>query len=210
MSVRRGHGTARSDQLGCRILTEVAGLANTSEPPDMNYTHLTPDSLPPIFQFASSPAVLGAAIGALSRERALYFEPTLQGLVLLRREDVLAALRDPARYSNRCYGTGPLIWSPISMDGAQHMRVRRPYGPFFSPAAAQRYEESVVLPVVRELVASLTPADDSGSGRGPGLDLLSDFAAHIPLRVLTRLFGLPTDAYSVPANKAAKPANGGA
>ena len=106
--------------------------------------------------------------------------------MILRRADVLAALRSPEIYSNRCFSVGPLVASPIALDGAQHARIRRVYNRFFAPAAVARYEAEVVEPVARALIEDLAGE--------PSVELIAGFATRLPIAVMSRLLELPADA----------------
>lgn len=134
----------------------------------------------------ATPAMLGRAFGTLAAARPVYDDTFLQVPMILRRADVLAALRSPEIYSNRCFSVGPLVASPIALDGAQHARIRRVYNRFFAPAAVARYEAEVVEPVARALIEDLAGE--------PSVELIAGFATRLPIAVMSRLLELPADA----------------
>lgn len=142
----------------------------------------------PLFSQMTNPAELGTAFAAMAVQQAGYFEAPLQCFMILRRPDVIQAFRDAETYTNRLYALGPLRQSPVSMDGARHAAVRRVYNRFFSPGPVQHYEQSIVVPAVRELVAELPK-----SGR---FDLLPALAFKLPLNVFCRLLGMDREAGS--------------
>lgn len=135
----------------------------------------------PLFMPMANPAQLGVSFAALAVKQAVYFEAPLHAHMILRRSDVLQAFRDTETYSNRCYAVGPIVSSPVAMDGQRHTAVRSVYNRFFSPLAVQTYEQAFVLPAARELAERLP---QSGN-----FDLLTEFALRLPLHVFSRLIG---------------------
>lgn len=69
-----------------------------------------------------------------------------------------------------------------TLKGEDHARARRLHNVVFSPRAVARYAEKIIVPVARAVVNSL-------AGRTQA-DLLVDFAAEMPIRVVNALFGL--------------------
>lgn len=136
----------------------------------------------PLFSQVENPAQLGTAFAKLAAQQAGYFEAPLQSYMMLRRADVMQAFRDSETYTNRLYALGALRHSPVSMDGAHHAAVRRIYNRFFAPGPVQHYEQSIVVPAVRELIAELPK-----SGH---FDLLQALAFKLPINVFCRLLGV--------------------
>ena len=67
------------------------------------------------------------------------------------------------------------------MSGEEHLRMRRIYNQFFTTRAVARYETSITLPVVHEVIGRLEGKES--------VDLLDEFAVELPKRVISRLFG---------------------
>lgn len=103
---------------------------------------------------------------------------------LTRRQDVLAALRNPAVFSSRLLQppTNPLPVLPLSFDPPEHTRYRRLLQPYFSPHALSASE-----PVLRRHVAAMI-TELTGKGR---CEVMADFARLYPFQVFMDLYGLP-------------------
>jgi cytochrome P450 len=106
-------------------------------------------------------------------------------LMLTRREDVLAALRQPELFSSRkafdqlgC----PLPLIPITLDPPDHTRYRKLLQPYFSPHALADMTPSL-REQAEELVAQLAPR-----GR---CDAVADLALPYPSQVFLTMFGFP-------------------
>ncbi|WP_019631942.1 cytochrome P450 [Actinomadura atramentaria] len=108
-----------------------------------------------------------------------------------RHADVLAALRDPSRYSSRNgLRLEPAFWGPqaerffsfVAMDPPKHTRMRSLVARAFT---AKRVQE--LAPRIREIaLACLEPALDGGT-----FDLMTDFAGRFPTDVISELVGVP-------------------
>jgi cytochrome P450 len=111
--------------------------------------------------------------------------------VLSRHADVLAALRDPDRYSSRngialggsSWGKqAQLVSSFVAMDPPQHTEMRGLVSAAFTPRHVAELE-----PRIRELVrARLGPLLERGS-----FDFAAEFATLLPLEVICELTGVP-------------------
>jgi cytochrome P450 len=110
---------------------------------------------------------------------------------LSRYVDVLAALRDPQRFSNRNgISLEPGLWGPdayktsffLAMDPPEHTRLRGLVRHAFSPREVPRLEG-----LIRELArARLLPLLSR-----PSFDFAGEFAAALPNDVICALIGIP-------------------
>jgi cytochrome P450 len=105
---------------------------------------------------------------------------------LPRREDVLAALRNPKVFSSRVLQppTNPLPVVPLSFDPPEHTRYRKILQPYFSPNALSK-SRPVLERHATEMIAAL-------AGRG-GCEAMADFARLYPFQVFLDLYGLPVE-----------------
>jgi cytochrome P450 len=115
------------------------------------------------------------------------------GTVLLTRyDDVRAVWRDPTASVDksemflRRFGEGPLYehhtTGMLFRDPPDHDRLRALVSPIFSAAAMQR---------MSGLVADLVDTLLDRARQAGEFDVVADFAARIPIQVITRLVGLP-------------------
>ena len=104
---------------------------------------------------------------------------------LTRREDVLAALRNPEVFSSKkafdMLGS-PLPLVPISFDPPEHTRFRKILQPFFSP-----HTLAEILPAVQQQAVDIVDAVAGGNE----CDVMADIAIPYPSQVFLTLFGLP-------------------
>ncbi|MCW2614499.1 MAG: cytochrome [Frankiales bacterium] len=107
---------------------------------------------------------------------------------LFRYDDVLAALKDDETFSSSPMqdALGPLLGTVITgLDGEEHRHLRA----LLSPAVAREnfglWQETIVDPVVTQLVADVA----AGDGRA---DLMG-FAVRFPIRIIYEVLGFPTD-----------------
>ncbi|OBF21116.1 cytochrome [Mycobacterium kubicae] len=103
---------------------------------------------------------------------------------LTRREDVLAALRNPKIFSSRVLQPpgNPLPVVPLAFDPPEHTRYRKILQPYFSPLAL-----NTSRPVLERHAADMIGAL---SGRGE-CEAMADFARLYPFQVFLDLYGLP-------------------
>lgn len=131
---------------------------------------------------------------AWMREHApLYRNDERDFWALSRFADVSAALRDPARYSNRNgISLEPELWGPgarrtnffLAMDPPEHGRYRGLVSSAFSPRRIAALE-----PRIRELARTrLTPLRDQQT-----FDFADDYAAALPNDVLCEILGIPAE-----------------
>lgn len=106
---------------------------------------------------------------------------------LTRREDVLAALRDPEVFSSRiAYDDmiSPVPLVPLGFDPPEHTRYRRLLHPFFSPQAL-----ATILPSLQKQAATIVETIAAGSE----CEVMADLAIPYPSQVFLTLFGLPLE-----------------
>lgn len=105
---------------------------------------------------------------------------------LTRREDVLAALRNPEVFSSRVLQppTNPLPVLPLAFDPPQHTHYRKILQPYFSPHALGKS-----LPVLARHAADMIGAL---ADRG-GCDAMAELARLYPFQVFLDLYGLPLE-----------------
>lgn len=127
----------------------------------------------------------------LQAEAPLYHNDALGFWALSRHADVFAAVGDPARFSNRNGDTlepgasGPdahRLVSFLAMDPPEHPRLRALVSRTFTPRRVAQLE-----PRIRELARRyLEPAVAAGT-----FDAVGDFAARLPMDVVSELIGVP-------------------
>jgi len=105
---------------------------------------------------------------------------------LTRREDVLAALRNPKVFSSRLalQPPGYLPVVPLAFDPPEHTRYRKILQPYFSPHALSK-SRPVLERHAAEMIAEF-------AGRGE-CEALADFANLYPFQVFLDLYGLPVE-----------------
>lgn len=115
----------------------------------------------------------------------VYDEPTDVWLVS-RHVDVKAALTHPGASSNNyAWQIGPLLGHTIvAMDGCEHAQHRALLSPAFRSKALALLQDSIIS-VTTDL---LTPMH----GRSQ-VELIADFTAALPVRVMARVLGLPAE-----------------
>ncbi|OBF56161.1 cytochrome [Mycobacterium sp. 852002-50816_SCH5313054-b] len=104
---------------------------------------------------------------------------------LTRREDVLAALRNPKVFSSRLALQPPglqLPVVPLAFDPPEHTRYRKILQPYFSPQGLSK-SRPVLQRHAAEMIAEL-------AARGE-CEVMADFARLYPFQVFLDLYGLP-------------------
>jgi cytochrome P450 len=105
---------------------------------------------------------------------------------VLGHNEVVAALRDHETYSSRLLSEimGPHFADTIiAMDEPDHRARRELVAPAFRPRFLDRWEDTLVRPVVDQLIDSFV-----SDGR---VDLIDRFTFAFPVRVIARILGLP-------------------
>jgi cytochrome P450 len=106
---------------------------------------------------------------------------------ITRREDVLAALRNPKAFSSRLALQPPgypLPVVPLAFDPPEHTRYRKILQPYFSPHALSKSR-----PVLERHAAEMIAAF-AGDGH---CEAMADFANLYPFQVFLDLYGLPLE-----------------
>jgi len=105
---------------------------------------------------------------------------------LTRREDVLAALRNPKVFSSTILQppTNPLPVIPLAFDPPQHTRYRQILQPYFSPTALGK-SRPVLQRHATEMIGAL-----AGQGK---CEVMADFARLYPFQAFLDLYGLPLE-----------------
>jgi hypothetical protein len=135
----------------------------------------------------------------------IYWSPFLDSWVLMRYADVKAALLDP-RLSSALTRTAQMNQLPahlrellrptnstlggwlVFQDHADHRRLRQLFSAAFTPRIVER---------LRDKIQSLTDTlIDTVLERGQ-CELIADFAAPLPVMVITELLGAPQDDYTL-------------
>ncbi|MFT7597993.1 MAG: cytochrome P450 [Acidimicrobiales bacterium] len=106
-----------------------------------------------------------------------------------RYDDVAAVAYDTERFSSRDTGVLPtpagynqLVAPPITSDPPFHTEARRILLPYFSPKAVEKLGHKTRA-ICYELLDAI--------GDAPTADAASDFAQHIPVRVIAHMLGIP-------------------
>ena len=135
----------------------------------------------------------------LREEAPVYKHPVLPACIVSRYADVEAVLRDPRFSVNRSdlpelrgsFRTispefGSMIRSSLLMvDPPRHTRLRGLVNKAFTPRAVEKLE-SRVHDIVHELIDQLADRDE--------IDVVDDFAAALPVIVISELLGVPREA----------------
>jgi cytochrome P450 len=111
------------------------------------------------------------------------------GLVLLRYADVRNAFCDDVRFS-KSKALRPITFpfmgpNLMGYDGDEHRVKRALVSRAFRRGAIPAYVDTLFRPIAEELADDLAPRGEA--------DLMTGFAKKYPLRVITRLLGIPRD-----------------
>ncbi len=133
-------------------------------------------------------------------EEPVFYSPVLGGYVLTRYDDILAVLKDPARFSS-ADNLKPIVQPPpevinvlrqgfsfiadlVNSDGEQHKRLRAPFQKLFAPEKLQAME-----PAIRAIANRLV---DRFIQDGH-VDIIHAFAHPLPLEVILTYYGVPLE-----------------
>jgi cytochrome P450 len=127
----------------------------------------------------------------LRAEAPLYRNEEQDFWALSRHEDVTAAFRDPARFSSaNGVSLDPAAWGPyahktmsfLALDPPRHTRMRALVSRGFTPRRVGDLERRIRELTRRHLQAAL---------RGDAFDFVADFAALLPMDVISEMIGVP-------------------
>jgi cytochrome P450 len=145
------------------------------------------------------PAVVADPYPVLARLREASPFAELDGALVVvgRYQDCSAILRDPRASSerNRSLLSTPELQqqrnpSFLSLDPPDHTRLRRLVSKAFAPRVIARLE-----PRIRELTDALLSAASDGDG-GRQLEIVSQLAYPLPVRIISELLGVPAEDYA--------------
>jgi cytochrome P450 len=133
-------------------------------------------------------------------EAPVLWMPLILGWLLTRYDDVLAVLRDHARFSSdRRRSNHPLIQQTLAMEGGSSPVFRAPTMLGADPPAHTRMRNLVNKAFTPRAVEAMRPriqalADELLDAAGPSFDLIGDFAAPLPIIVIAEMLGVsPND-----------------
>jgi cytochrome P450 len=113
------------------------------------------------------------------------------GYLVSRYDDIRAVLSDPQAYSSRANaaGIGLVMGRTIlEMDGREHTRHRGLIAPAFVPKALRGDLPDLIARIVDELI--------DGFAADGAADLVQQFTATIPIRVIAHVIGIPIEDYA--------------
>ncbi|TCN52883.1 hypothetical protein EV641_107242 [Rhodococcus sp. SMB37] len=127
----------------------------------------------------------------LREEAPLYYNPDLNFWALSRHADVVAGFRDNTRLSSAngvsldpaAYGRNAhKVMSFLAMDDPRHMRMRQLVSKGFTPRRVAELQERTLELTLGHLEPALA---------GVEFDWITDFAARLPMDVISELMGVP-------------------
>src|SRR5580692_1137233 len=128
----------------------------------------------------------------LRDEAPLYRNDDLDFWALSRHADVVAAFRDPARFSSaNGVSLDPSAWGPyahrtmsfLALDPPRHTRMRALVAKAFTPRRTGELEGRIRALSRQHLTTALRA--------GPEFDFVADFASLLPMDVISELIGVP-------------------
>ncbi len=124
-------------------------------------------------------------LGRLRSREPVSWLPSLDGWLVTRHDLVLAAMRDPARFTvdDPRFSTARVVGpSMLSLDGAEHARHRAPFVGPFRPAAVSERFAAVAAAEAQRLI-------DGFEAHGQG-ELRRTFAGPMSAAIIARALGL--------------------
>lgn len=134
---------------------------------------------------SEDPTELWRNIAAAAKRYPVYWDEMLGLPVVLQTAAINSAFRDSETYSTRVFEQGLMRGALVAQEGEDHTRMRKLYNSFFAPRQIKAYEEGIVAPAVRQVMASLAQRDEP--------DLVDHFAMLVPQQVVSALFALPME-----------------
>jgi cytochrome P450 len=144
-----------------------------------------------------------ATWAAARQETPVFFSPVLNSYVVTRYEDINRVLVDPETFSSgvmlKPYRERPReveeilatgfdpakLGAMVMLDAPLHTKIRRATISAFSPRRVAALEGEV-RSTADELIDAMIAA-------GPGVDFVDTFAYPLPLRIITRILGVPLE-----------------
>jgi cytochrome P450 len=127
----------------------------------------------------------------LRNEAPLYRNGELDFWALSRHQDVVAAFRDPARFSSaNGVSLDPSAWGPhahktmsfLALDPPRHTRMRALVSRGFTARRVRELEDRIRELARRQLLAAVPRGE---------FDFVADFAGLLPMDVISELIGVP-------------------
>jgi cytochrome P450 len=127
----------------------------------------------------------------LRDEAPLYRNDELDFWALSRHEDVIAAFRDPSRFSSaNGVSLDPSAWGPyahktmsfLALDPPRHTRMRALVSKGFTARRVRELEHQIRALARQHLGAAVAQGD---------FDFVADFAALLPMDVISEMIGVP-------------------
>lgn len=122
----------------------------------------------------------------MREECPLYWDPNNEVWYVWRLDDIITISRDPETFTST-EGNRPNVPADPSMihqDGEQHRKQRALVASGFSPKFIRKMEEEV-REICRDLLDEMIAKVEC--------DLVEDFAAKLPMRVIARMLGVPQE-----------------
>lgn len=122
----------------------------------------------------------------MREESPLYWDPNNEVWYVWRLDDIITISRDPETFTSQ-EGNRPNVPpdpSMIHQDGEQHRKQRALVAAGFSPKFIRKMEEDV-RQICRDLLDAMIAKGEA--------DLVEDFAAKLPMRVIARMIGVPQE-----------------
>ncbi|MGL5804609.1 MAG: cytochrome P450 [Xenococcaceae cyanobacterium] len=132
-------------------------------------------------------------------QEPIFFSPLFNTYVLTRYDDILAVLKDPARFSSASSIQSITDYTPetvevlrqgfpfvslINSDGEQHKRLRAPFVRMFAPEKLATIED-MIRAIANRLVDAFI--------QNGNVEILSQFAYPLTLEVILTMYGIPLE-----------------
>jgi cytochrome P450 len=150
----------------------------------------------------------GATFAALRERCPVHHDEAHDLWVISRHDDVLAAARDTVTFSNRTSASGQIRLCPealalaasgprpvdtlLTLDPPAHTENRRIVNEAFKPSRVAAMEP-MVRAITVELIETML---DEGRGGNP-VEFMEALAVPLPMRVISRILGVPEDEFPV-------------
>ena len=108
--------------------------------------------------------------------------------LVVKHDHVEQVLRDTKRFSSRVNADtmGPVMGTVIlAMDGDEHRRYRNLVAHAFRPSALARWERTLIVPTIHELLDGLAGRTEA--------DLVAEITSRFPVQVIAGVLGVPAE-----------------